>query len=261
MTRALRAEWTKLRTVNSTGFALGLALALMVLLSALNGAESETSGCPPSGCDEDIVVNSLAGVYFAQFAVIALAVMAIGSEYGTGLIRVTLVADPRRRVVLLAKALAVGAAVFAVGLVASVLSFEIATSLLAGNGFNATNGYREWSLTDPEALRAVGGTAVYLVALALLSLGIAALLRHTAAAISTVTALLAVPLMIAELLPERIADRVVQVSPMTAGLSIERTVDRADSVPIDPWVGLGIACLWALAAMAAALWLVGRRDA
>ena len=261
MTRALQAEWTKLRTIHSTGWSLGLALVLMVLLSALAGAESETAGCPASGCDSDIVATSLGGVYFGQFAVIALAVMAMGSEYGTGLIRVTFVAEPRRRVVLIAKALAVGGAVLVVGLLASVLMFQIASSLLAGNGYNAEIGYPEWSLTDPEVLRAVGGTALYLVAVALLSLGIAALLRHTAAAISTVTALLVVPVFAAELLPEHISDRVVQISPMTAGLAIQRTVELPGIVPIDPWVGLGVACLWSLAAMAAALWLVGRRDA
>ena len=139
--------------------------------------------------------------------------------------------------------------------------FQIASSLLAGNGFNADIGYPEWSLTDPEVLRAVGGTAVYLVAIALLSLGVAALLRHTAAAISCVTALLVVPVFAASLLPEHISDRVLQISPMTAGLAIQRTVELPDSVPIDPWVGLGVACLWALAALAAALWLVARRDA
>jgi len=261
MRRALRAEWTKLRTVHSTGWSLGLALVLMVLLSALGGAESETSGCPASGCDSDIVANSLGGVYFGQFAVIALGVMAIGSEYGTGLIRVTFVAEPRRRIVVIAKALAVGGAVLVVGVLASALMFQIASSLLAGNGFNADIGYPEWSLTDPEVLRAVGGTAVYLVAIALLSLGVAALLRHTAAAISCVTALLVVPVFAASLLPEHISDRVLQISPMTAGLAIQRTVELPDSVPIDPWVGLGVACLWALAALAAALWLIARRDA
>jgi ABC-2 type transport system permease protein len=262
MTRALRAEWTKLRTVHSTGWALGLALVLMVLLSALAGAESETSGCAPGGrCDNDTVADSLGGVYFGQFAIIALGVMAMGSEYGTGLIRMTFVAEPRRRLVLLAKGIAVGGAVLVVGLLASVLMFEIASSLLRGNGFNAEHGYREWSLTDPEVLRAVGGTGVYLAAVALLSLGIAALLRHTAAAISTVTALLVVPVFAASLLPEHISDRVLQTSPMTAGLAIQRTVERSDSVPIDQWVGLGVACLWALAAVAAALWVIGRRDA
>lgn len=261
MTRALRAEWTKLRTVHSTGWALGLAVVLMVFLSALSGAESETSGCPASGCDSDVVANSLGGVYFGQFAVIALAVMAISSEYGTGLIRVTLVADPRRRIVLLAKALAVGGVVLVVGLVSALLMFQIASSLLVGNGFNAAIGYPEWSLTDPEVLRAISGTAVYLAALALLSLGIGALLRHTAAAISTVTALLVVPVFAAELLPDHIADRILQLSPMTAGLAIQRSVELPDSVPIDPWVGLGVVCLWAVGAMGAALWLIGRRDA
>ena len=133
MTRALRAEWTKLRTIHSTGWALGLALVLMVLLSALAGAESETSGCPASGCDDGVVANALGGVYFGQFAVIALGVMAMGSEYATGLIRVTFVAEPRRRLVMVAKALTVGGAVLIVGLLASVLMFEIASSLLEGN--------------------------------------------------------------------------------------------------------------------------------
>ena len=261
MTRALRAEWTKLRTVHSTGWSLGLALVLMVLSSALSGAESETSGCPASGCDSDIVANSLGGVYFGQFAVIALGVMAMGSEYGTGLIRVTFVAEPRRRIVLIAKALAVGGAVLVVGVLASALMFQIASSLLAGNGFNASIGYPEWSLTDPEVLRAVGGTAVYLALIALLSLGVGALLRHTAAAISTVTALLVVPVFFVELLPDHISERLLQLSPMTAGLAIQRSIELPDSVPIDPWVGLGVACLWAVGAMAAALWVIGRRDA
>ena len=88
---------------------------------------------------------------------------------------------------------------------------------------------------------------LYLAALALLSLGIGALLRHTAAAISTVTALLVVPVFFVELLPEHISDRVLQLSPMTAGLAIQRSIELPDSVPIDPWVGLGVACLWALA--------------
>ena len=45
-------------------------------------------------------------------------------------------------------------------------------------------------------LRGVAGTAVYLAALALFSLGVGAILRHTAAAISTVLALLWVPLIV-----------------------------------------------------------------
>src|SRR5262245_46954209 len=110
MTRALSAEWTKLRTVNSTGWSLGLALILMIGFGVLISANSHTSGCQDV-CDDTGAI-ALGGVYLAQFAIVALAVMTIGSEYGTGLIRVTFTADPRRRRVLVAKALAlVGAGI------------------------------------------------------------------------------------------------------------------------------------------------------
>jgi ABC-2 type transport system permease protein len=258
MSRALHAEWTKLRTVNSSGWSLGLALLLMIGFGALICANSETSGC--SGRCDDVLAITLGGVYLAQFAVVALGVMAIGSEYGTGLIRVTFTADSRRRTVLLAKALMVGGAVLIVGLVASLLSYVIGAPLLEANGYTVANGYADRSL--PDLLQAIGGTGLYLVALALFSFGIAALLRHTAAAISTVVALMFVPLVAASLVTGTASDRLLQISPMTAGLAIQRTVEnQPDQIPIDPWVGLGVTFLWALAALGAALWLVARRDA
>jgi hypothetical protein len=48
---------------------------------------------------------------------------------------------------------------------------------------------------------------------------------------------------------------------MTAGLTIQRTVERADSIPIAPWAGLGVTWLYAAAALAAAFWVIRRRDA
>lgn len=261
MTWALRSEWTKLRSLASTRWTLAAALASMVLLGVLLCAGSETTGCINAECD-DMVMNALGGVYLGQFAAAALGVLAISSEYATGLIRVTFVADPRRRTVLVAKALAVAAVVFVVGLIASVVSYEIGTALLVGNGYSSKNGYPALSLTDGPVLRAVTGTALYLAGLALLSLGIAALLRHTAAAISAVIALLFVPLMAASLLSDQPYNLLLlRVTPMMAGLAVQRTVDRSDSLPIGEWAGLGVMGLWALGAMAAALWLIGRRDA
>jgi ABC-2 type transport system permease protein len=71
-----------------------------------------------------------------------------------------------------------------------------------------------------------------------------------------------VPLVAASLVTGTASDRLLQISPMTAGLAIQRTVEnQPDQIPIDPWVGLGVTFLWALAAMGAALWLVARRDA
>jgi ABC-2 type transport system permease protein len=258
MTRALSAEWTKLRTIHSTGWSLGLALVLMIGFGVLICANSHTSGC--AGQCDDVMAITLGGVYLAQFAVVALAVMAIGSEYGTGLIRVTFAADPRRRTVLAAKALAVAGAVLAGGLLASLLSYAVGAPLLRANGYTPEHGYAARSAADMA--QAIGGTSLYLVALALLSFGVAALLRHTAAAISTVVALMFVPLIAASLLSGTASDRMLQIFPMTAGLAIQRTVEnQPDQIPIDPWVGLGVICLWALAAMTGALWLIARRDA
>jgi hypothetical protein len=260
MRRVLQAEWTKLRSVRSATWSLVALVALTVLFSALVGAGSDTTGCDPGRDDcNDVVADSLGGVYVGQFAVVALAVLAISSEYATGMIRTTFAAVPQRRRVLAAKALTVAGTVLILGLVTAVASYVVTRSLLAGNGFVAENGYPDAALAD--LARPVFGTALYLTALALLAFGLAVVLRHTAAAISTVLALLWVPILVPALLPEDIADHVLRLAPMTAGLAVQRTVERFDSVPIEPWAGLGVIWLYAALALAAAFWLIARRDA
>ena len=105
----------------------------------------------------------------------------------------------------------------------------------------------------PEAVgrRAVGGTALYLTGLALLSVGIGAILRSTAAAISTVLALLWVPLIVISLIGLDDGLKLAKFSPMLAELAIQATVERADSVPINPWAGLGAMFAYAAVALAA----------
>jgi ABC-2 type transport system permease protein len=183
----------------------------------------------------------------------------MSTEYATGLIRTTFAANPRRRTVLAAKAATVAGLVFGIGLVTTAASYLVGRSLLAGNGFSAINGYPDAALAD--LVRPVLGTTLYLTALALLALGLAVVLRHTAAAITTVLGLLWVPILAPGLLPEDTAEQVLAIAPMTAGLTIQRTVERSDNVPIDPWLGLGVVWLYAAVALAAAFWLIARRDA
>jgi hypothetical protein len=45
-----------------------------------------------------------------------------------------------------------------------------------------------------------------------------------------------------------------------AGLAVQRTVERADSVPIGQLAGLTVAVAWAMAAVLVAVRLVRRRD-
>jgi ABC-2 type transport system permease protein len=266
--QALRAEWTKLRSVPASGWAAVATVGLTVLLSAfVCGSVSTRGGDPAHPGDEDVVMLSLSGVYLSQIAVVALAVTAVTAEYASGMIRVSFLANPRRRLVLAAKAAVVGAAVLAAGLVASLLSFSAGQPILAGNGFTATNGYPPASLADPPALRAVAGSAVYLALLALLSVGAGAIMRHAAAAITTVLGLLFVPLVALSFLPERLWEPVQRFAPMTAGLAVQSTAGSLELIagrsarPVGPWAGLGILAAWAAAALLLAFALVERRDA
>jgi hypothetical protein len=106
----------------------------------------------------------------------------------------------------------------------------------------------------------VAGTAYYLTALALLALGLTAVVRRTAVAITVVLGLLLVPPIVAGLLPERVSEIVLSLSPAGAGLALQQTVVRDDNVPIEPATALLVLAAYALASLAAAAWLLRRRD-
>ena len=93
MRESLYAEWTKLRTLASTFWLLLAAAALTVAVSA---AAAAAVRCPSGGCADDPAKISLTGIYLGQAVVAVLAVMAVSGEYGTGMIRLTLAATPRR---------------------------------------------------------------------------------------------------------------------------------------------------------------------
>ncbi len=260
--RAVRAEWTKLRTVPSLPWLLVATVGLTVAGSAGALASVDTSQCPtPSECFEDTTKLSLSGVGLGQAAVVALGVLAMSSEYGTGTIGSTLAATPSRRLVLLAKA----AAVTTVALVAGVLG--VLGSLLAGrailpaNGFTSANGYEPLSLADGPTLRAAAGTVLYLALVALLSLGVATIVRDTAAAITGMLALLyAFPIVAALVADPRWQHRLARFGPMEAGLSVQSTI-RLDDLAIAPWPGLGVLATYAGIALVSGLALFQLRDA
>ena len=254
--QAVLAEWTKLRSVRSTAWALLAVVAVTVGLSAFVCAAHDTDAGALT--DNDTVMFSVSGVYLGQIAVVALAVLSITGEYATGMIRTTFVANPRRRTVLAAKAVVVGAVTLGAGLLASVASFLVGQSILPSRGFVAT------PLTDPPALRSVLGSALYLAVLALLGLGVGTVLRRPAGAVTAVLGLLFAPLVTAGLLPERLRELVLDYAPMTAGLAIQMTRPVGiivGTVPVAPWTGFAVFCGYAAVALLTGFWLVGRRDA
>jgi ABC-2 type transport system permease protein len=252
MTRTLHAEWTKLRTLPATAWLLLAIAAATALASAAVTASVDTSHCPtPRECFEDTTRLSLTGVRLGQIPVVVLACTAITGEYGTGMIQTTLAASPRRHLVLAAKATVLAATVLAAGTLGVLGSLAAGRALLPGNGFTAANGYPALSLADGPTLRAAVGTVLYLVLVALLALGVGTAVRDTAAAVSTVLALLLVAPAIAGMVSDpQWQERLQELTPMTAGLAVQAT-RHLDQLPVGPWPGLGVLAAYAAAALLA----------
>jgi ABC-2 type transport system permease protein len=243
LAETIHAEWTKLRTLASTGWLLLVVVALTVMVSvATVAAATVAPGIDPAKLN-------LTGIQAGQAAVAILAVVAISNEYSTGMIRVTLTAMPRRQVVLAAKAALVGGLALAAGAVAVLAAVPAARLILPRRGFTPENGYQLLSLGNGPDLRAACGSVLYLALIALLSLGVATAVRDSAVAIGTVLALLYLIPVVAALVSNQHWQRhLEQISPMTAGLYIQTTVD-VRSLPLTPWQGLGVLALWAVGAL------------
>ncbi|TCM37268.1 ABC transporter permease [Kribbella sp. VKM Ac-2568] len=261
--RALWAEWTKLRTVPSTGWTLLSAVVMTAAVGALVSWDLTPPNCERSdpSCDFDLTKLSLSGVYIGQAAVVVLAVLAVTAEYEAGMIRTTLAACPRRLTVLAAKLMVLTSVVLLVS-VASVLgSLVVGREILARGGFTRAGGYRPLLLGDGPTLRAYGGTVLYLGLVAIIALGIGFVVRHTGGAVTLVLGFLYLaPVITIAVSDPRWREWIEQVSPMTAGLSIQATL-RLDALPISPWRGLGVVALYAAASTAAAAVALRFRDA
>lgn len=262
MKRAVRAEWTKLRTLPSTAWLAAAVVVLTVGLGAATTASVDTSRCPTvSTCFEDTVELTLGGVALGQAAIVVLAVAAVTNEHGNGLVATTLAAMPRRGTVLAAKATVVSAVAVAAGTVAVAGSVAAGRAILPANGFTAAHGYPPLSPTDGPTLRAAVGTVLYLVLVALLAMGVGAVLRDTAGAVTLVLALLYLAPIVAGLVSDpRWQDRIRSLGPMTAGLSIQATV-ALDRLPVGPWAGIAVLALYALAALTLGALVFHHRDA
>jgi hypothetical protein len=252
----IRSELTKLRTVRSGTWTILALVGVTITIgvgTSVGMASSWASLSASQRAGFDPTNFSLNGLLFGQLAAGVLGALVMSSEYGTGLIRSTLAAVPNRRLVLGAKAVVVGAVVLAVGEIVSFASFFLGQAILAGSAPSAGIG-------DPGVLRAVVGGGLYLGLLALLGLGIATIVRHTAGAIATFVGIVLIAPTIVQVLPSSIAHSVGKFMPLNIGhSSLTAVVPQANQ--LGPWVGLGVLCAFAAAALAVGGWLMVRRDA
>jgi ABC-2 type transport system permease protein len=249
----LSSEWTKLRTVRSTVWSLALVVVISIGVSVLATAETRSHWAPSDAFGFDPTRLSLIGLFFAQLVIGVLGILVMSSEYGTGTIRATLSATPRRPLVLLAKVIVFGAVALAASEVVAVLSFLIGQSLLTAPAPHTT-------LASASALRAVLGSGLYLCVLGLLALGLATIIRHTAGAIGAFVAILLVAPIIVSALPISLSNSVERFLPDRIGqtmISLHQDTPNAFSA----WVGFAVLCMYAVALLVIGGVMMVRRDA
>jgi ABC-2 type transport system permease protein len=260
---ALHAEWTKLRTLSATFW---LLLGAVALTAGVSSALAAATRCSPGACAAaatglDPAKVSLTGVQAGQALVAIIGVLAISSEYSTGMIRITLTAMPRRWSVLGAKAVLIGGLVLAAGIAAVLGSVLAGRLILPGHGLSAANGYHPLSLAYGPDLRAAVGSVLYLVLVALLALGIATAVRDSAVAIGLVLGLLYLFPVVSSVVGNQHWQRhLEQISPMTAGLYVQVTAGLS-TLPLTPWQGLGVLAAWTCGALLLGALALRLRDA
>jgi ABC-2 type transport system permease protein len=251
----LRSEWTKLRTVRSTTWALGstafIGIAVSAIVAGVTRAHWVTESAAARAAFDPVEV-SLVGAYLGGSLVLGiLGILVTSSEYASGTIRATLAAEPRRPMVLAAKVLVFTAVSLIIAEVTSFASFLLAQAILTSPARHAT-------LSSPGALRAVAGVGLFLCVSGLLALGIAAVVRYTAGAISTYVFVQLVLPIILEAFPSSLQHQIDRFLPAEIG-----SVMINDSAPgaFGPWAGFFVLCGYAVAVLALGTVCLVRRDA
>lgn len=204
----VRAEWIKLRSVHSTWWTLAAMIGLgagLTIAICWGNAEWLAS----DDADESPGSFITWGMMIAQVTAVVLGVLAVTSEYGTGMIRTTFAAAPRRGRVLAAKALLVAGVLFVVGTVTALIGY------VGGNYFFEREGIG--MALEGDVLRSMYGSGLYMAGLGLLSLAVGTLLRHTAGAITITIAVVFVISNMAALIPGDVGLFIERVMPGNAG--------------------------------------------
>jgi ABC-2 type transport system permease protein len=251
--RVLSSEWVKLRSLRSSWITLALAVAGMVVVAIAGGILTNQDWSHMHLRELarfDPISQSLTGINFSQLAIGVLGVLFITGEYGTGMIRSSMAAAPKRLPVLWAKAILFAAV--------TLVLMEI-SAFLAFFGGQAALGTHGTTLAAAGALRATVGTGLYLTVVALLGVSLGFIIRSTAGGIAALFGILLVLPGILAILPQTWQTNIGPYLPSNAGGALYDL--HPESASLAPWTGFAVFCLYAAVALIAASAVLKRRDA
>lgn len=239
---AARMEWVKLRSLRSSWWTLAVTVAGATGIAVAVGLNTKKQ-------PDDLTNNLLGGVAPGLLLIGVLGVLTMTGEYSSGMIRATLATIPNRPTLLAAKAAVFGAVAMAVGEVAAFVAFLAGRAALPGDVAGP-------GLGQPGVLRAVVLSGLGLGLVGLFSLGLGAIIRHSAAALAVFAGVVFV-----------VGQFLVALSPTAlsyvplAIVANSLGVTRPPGDALSPWTGLAMLCVYAAVTLAIGGWLLGRRDA
>jgi ABC-2 type transport system permease protein len=247
-------EWLKLRSIRSTAWIMGVFAAGMIGIAILVLAHYNWASMPAAQrAGFDPTNQGFAGLTIGQLAFGVLGVLAITSEFSSGMIRATFAAVPRRPLLLAAKAAVLGAVTLVAGEVLAFISWGVGEAVLRSPAPHA-------ALSQPGVLRAVLMAGAYPALIALIALGLGTVIRHTAGAICAVVGMLFVLPLLLLPLGTSIQNSVGQFLPMMIAENLITAVTPV-SHSLSPALGFGFLCAYAVAALIIGGVVVARRDA
>jgi ABC-type transport system involved in multi-copper enzyme maturation permease subunit len=256
----LRSELTKFRSVRSTYWSLALIVVTGIAWSVAFCA-GEASRWPHMSAAEragfDPTQSSIVGLaLLGQLVIVVLGTLAITSEYSTGMIRTSLTVMPRRPVLCAAKAAVFTAIALVVAFLTSFAAFFIGQALLSSTHVSAT-------LSQPNVLRAVTCSALYVALCGLFSFALGMILRSTAGAMATAYGLLFLVPQLAKALPSTWYADVVRWLP---GGDVVNAITSTQTSSLSPnmfpaWGEFAVFGAYTVAVLVTGAVLFRRRDA
>jgi ABC-2 type transport system permease protein len=248
---ALRGEWTKFWSLRSAGWSVFFLAFVTYGLCYLS-----TSALRGHAAIGDPILRVLVGFNFGQFVMGVLGVLFLSSEYSTGQIRSTMAAMPRPGIVLAAKAIVVGGVGLVLGEVLSFSTYYLGHFILTGQA-------SQISLAQPGILRVLIESGIDLAIVGLIGLGIASIVRSSAASLSIFTSIMLVLTVVLFALPGIIVHDLSRFLPANISSTVfaSTTPSQLQGTPLfSPLIGLLLIGLYAAVLLGVGGWLMNRRD-
>jgi ABC-2 type transport system permease protein len=185
MTGVLSSEWLKIRSVRSTYYILSVASAGVLLAALLAWYAAGYWDAATAQSRHHFILSPTAPVigWLAQLCLAVLGILAITSEYSTGMIRTSIAAVPRRHMLLAGKASIVGAVALLTGQVIVFATFFISRWIIGDRPL------RFWTMPVSHEVPVLLSWGLSVMVFALVGLGLGTAMRSAAGAIVSVVVL------------------------------------------------------------------------